>query len=264
MKELRDSVFNKLNELKSTINKFVHLGRNDKSVVFDVYNSEYTTLITYLDSKPLPQIFKRHELKTLLNKINDELNELRQILNCYDEHIKRKEILDSDFDIVDKNTLFFHHLEDLVFTMEMYLGFDQTEKYKTLEGFFDQIIIDMKNKKIKKRQSFEQTLLDLKAKIQNSNIERINDLTKEVESMLEKLKNSESINERKVISLKHELNERNREKRKKNLQINIIAKIRARLFGRNNAIEINKLDEDFDSELQKIKTESKKLRYSQI
>jgi len=253
MQELRDSLNIRLKKLNKTVNEFNQFGRNDKSVIYDVYSSEFNSLINYLDSKSLPIIFKKHELRILLNKIGDELSDLRELLNCYSEINKRKDKLNSDFDIVDKNTVLFHHLEDLIYTMELFLGYDKIEKYKTLEGFFDQIIVDIRDQKIAKRNNFEQKLLDLKSNIEDSHFKQKDGLLKEIDLLLEDLKSYERVNEKKAFLIKQKLDQLYLQFRKKNLQKSILKSIHVRLLENESIYTNDNLPKNFDDELERIK-----------
>jgi len=252
MEELQISIKSSLGDLNDTVEKFIQFNRRDKKVLHDIYISEFTSLITYLEKTFIPSIFKRNELKVLLNKIDDEVIGLKIILNCYFDLEKKKHQLESDFDIVEKSTVLYHHLEDLVHTMEMYLGFDKIEKFKSLEVLFDQVIGNMKDQKEKKFHFLKNELLELKTRIQEIRFAEKTEMIKEVDGLLNELDTSGFFNPSNAFLIKQKLDDLNRLSRKRSLRKNILTRVRMRLLGRDDG-KIDDSLEDFDLELDKIK-----------
>jgi hypothetical protein len=262
MEKIKNEIENNLKSLRKKILNFQSYGRHDFGSIYSMYSSEFISLIDYLERTPLPKIFKEKELEDFLNKINDTLKDLEKIFICYKELEGRKDLLNNDFNIVDKSTILYHHLEDLVASMEMYLGFDQTGKYKALEGFFDKILLDIQEKKQSKKRSFDKTLTNLKISLENSLFEEKRDLKDNIELLIEDFNSSGSADERKIFEIKHEIHLRTRSYRKLHLQKEIIKKIRKRLFGFKNEKQQALLENDFEAELKKIKAEAFAMKFS--
>lgn len=252
MEQIQINIKSSLEVLKGTVDKFTKINRRDKKVLYDIYLSEYTSLIIFFEETSIPEMFKRNELKVLLNKVNDEVSGLEIILGCYSDLEMKKHQLETDFNIVEKSTVLYHHLEDLVHTMELYLGFDQTEKFKSLEMLFDQVVGDIKTQKKKKFLTYKSELLELKASIQKTQFDKNVEMIKEVDGLLNELDDSGIFNQRKAFLVKQELDDLKRLSRKRSLRKNILIRVRLRLLGRGDSETENSL-ESFDLEIERIK-----------
>jgi hypothetical protein len=252
MEQIQINIKSTLEVLKDTVDKFTKINRRDKKVLYDIYLSEYTSLIIYFEETSIPEMFKRNELKVLLNKVNDEVSRLEEILGCYSDLEMKKHQLETDFNIVEKSTVLYHHLEDLVHTMELYLGFDQTEKFRSLETMFDQVIERMKAQKKKRFQFFQNELLELKARIQNNHSEEKDELIRKVGHLINELNTSKVFNQREAFLIKQEIENKERLDRKMSLRKNILNRVRSRLLDGSDLLNENNI-EGFEEELEKLK-----------
>lgn len=253
MEELEIDLKSLLRDLQNTVEEFVSFNRNDKKILYDIYISEFTSLVMYFEQNSIPESFKRNELNVLHNKINDDLRKLKKLLCCYSDFKEKKYELESDFDIVDKSSVLYHHLTDLTHIMEIHLGFDQADKYRSLESLFDTVNNDIKNNKKKKHQDFLNELTELKDSIEASQSIDKAKLIKEVDSLLDELHVSGIFNQQKAFLIKNDFDLMNRNMRKESLRKIIISRVRSRLLGKSNINHTNDLLVNFDMELENIK-----------